>query len=427
VIDLPARAVRALSASGRTGLPPAVVLGVTTNGLSFVRSLARRGVSVVMMDVAEQPGMRSRLGSALAMPDVCERPDAWLSALQRIAESAPVAPVLIATGDEHVLLVAAHRDALAARFRFRMPDKELAEMLCDKRRQWESLRAAGCAVPRSAFVDGDADVVAVAREAIGFPCVVKPCSSHRWLRRRTGVKLRVARDAAALRAAYRDATEGGEPAMLQELVPGPDSALYGVLAAYGADGHALATFTKRKLRQQPVGAGNGSLQVSTRNPELAALAERILRPLRYQGLVSLEFKWDERDRTYKLIEINPRGVSGNQLAVDSGVDLPWIHYRDVLGEPPASSDGYRCDVKYLHLGWHLAALAELRRDGAVSLARELRELRGTSSFALFDPRDPAPFAAYAWGALRRATHGRLRRRGAVTAFGAAALLLPGSS
>ena len=181
---------------------------------------------------------------------------------------------------------------------------------------------------------------------------------------------------------------------MQEFIPGEDSALHGYLAYYGEEGQPLATFTKQKLRQFPLTSGNGSLQISTHNPELAQIAEAMLRSLNYTGMVAIEFKWDSRDQLYKLMEINPRGVSGNQLPIDCGVELPCVAYQDMSGaEPPLSSD-YQVGVKYLHLGWDVQAFLALRRAGKLTTWQWLRSLWGVRSLAIFNWRDPKPFLCY---------------------------------
>ncbi len=388
------------------GLPPAIILGVTTNGLSFVRSLGARGVPVWMLDEPrERPGMSTRFGTAVSMPDICSEPDAWLAKVLDLAERAPSPPVVIATGDEHVLFVSRHRDRLAPHVRFRVPPSDVVEMLCDKRRQYEWLIREGIAMPRTVFLDGGDDVVALTERTIGFPCVLKPSASHRWMRHRTGVKLAIAGDVCALRDAYDGMAPAGGPMVLQEFVPGEDATLHGYLAYCGRAGRPTAALTKRKLRQWPTAAGNGSLQISTRNEEIASTSETILMRLGYEGLVGIEYKWDARAGRYLLIEINPRSVSGNQLAIDCGIDFPLIACRDVLGtgEPPPVT--YRCGIKYLHLGWDVQAAAALRRAGTLTIRDWLWSLRGVRSTAMFSPSDPKPFLAYVWLALRR----RLRR------------------
>lgn len=395
--------------------PPAVILGVTTNGLSFARSLGRRGIPVVMLETpAGHPGMTSRYGIPCPLPDILEQPEAWLAALDEIARQASE-PVLIATGDEHILFVSRYRERLERHFRFRIPAPGLAELLCDKEAQYRRLLELECPLPKTAFVTGSpTDLIELAERTVGFPCLLKPSFSHCWRRRGTGVKLRLAPTADALRAALRDGAAAGEPFVLQEYIPGHDDTLHGYLACYGANGRPLAALTKRKLRQYPPGCGNGSLQVSTQNPEVTALSERILGRLDYQGLVAIEYKWDARDAGYKIMEINPRSVSGNQLAVDAGVDLPFVYYRGVLGLPIPPTPPARPDVRYLHLGWDVQAFLAENRAGRLSLLSWIHSVIGARSFALFDWRDPRPFLSYAWAALRGGRQRHSTRGGQAT-------------
>ncbi len=385
------------------------MLGVTTNGLSFVRSLGRRGIRVWMLDGSPgNPCMRSRCGTPVRLPDIGDHPDAWLSAVMERALRASSPPVLIPTGDEHLLLVSEHREMLAPHLRFRIPPPGLPEILCDKRLQYEALEERGWTIPKTAYPEAPCDIARFAEETVGFPCLLKPYASHRWRRRGTGVKLRAAWSEPELRAAWDEMTAAGVPALLQEVVPGGDDRFHGYLAYYDAAGLPRAAFTKRKLRQHPPRFGNGSFQVSTRDPELADLSDRVLRSLNYQGLVGIEFKRDERDGELRLIEINPRSVSGNQLPIDCGVDFPYVYYRDAIGEPLPRVDGYRSGVRYVHLGWDVQAMLAKRRSGEITAARWLRSLAGVRSNALFSWRDARPALAYAGAAFRRAVRAAAR-------------------
>jgi carbamoylphosphate synthase large subunit len=66
-----------------------------------------------------------------------------------------------------------------------------------------------------------------------------------------------------------------------------------------------------------------------------------LRALGYHGISQVETKRDPRDGRYKLMEINPRLWQWHSLAAACGVDLPYIAYRDLVGEPlpPARMHG----------------------------------------------------------------------------------------
>jgi predicted ATP-grasp superfamily ATP-dependent carboligase len=67
----------------------------------------------------------------------------------------------------------------------------------------------------------------------------------------------------------------------------------------------------------------------------------LLRALDFHGISQVETKRDPRDGRYKLMEVNPRLWQWHSLAAACGVDLPWIAYRDLIGDPlpPARMHG----------------------------------------------------------------------------------------
>ncbi len=52
-----------------------------------------------------------------------------------------------------------------------------------------------------------------------------------------------------------------------------------------------------------------------------------MKSLRWTGVAHVEFKIDPRDRKPKLLEVNPRFWGSLQLAVESGIDFPFLLFR----------------------------------------------------------------------------------------------------
>src|SRR4029079_17795377 len=105
----------------RTHLPaerPAVVLGLLWAGLSFARSLGRRGVPVTGITMHPQEcGARSRYRDEVGRVQADE---AALKAL-RAASRGDAKPVLLPERDDHVELVLRHWDALNELFEMTLP------------------------------------------------------------------------------------------------------------------------------------------------------------------------------------------------------------------------------------------------------------------------------------------------------------------
>jgi predicted ATP-grasp superfamily ATP-dependent carboligase len=174
--------------------------------------------------------------------------------------------------------------------------------------------------------------------------------------------------------------------------------LFGYLAFWDAEGVERAWLTKQKLRQHPPNFGDGSLQITADVPEVAELSRRLLRAFCYRGLVGVEFKHDARDGSYRLMEINPRTVSGNQLAITAGIDFPAIAYEYLsgcrLGIDQAQT--FRPGVKFVNEEWDLKAYLALRKTGRMSVGHWLRSLRGTQARAIGAWDDPFPVVVVLW-------------------------------
>src|SRR5262245_63081259 len=68
----------------RESVAPVIVLGGTCNGLSFARSLGRRGVPVLLLETKPFLGIYTRYANVHLLPDVREDPAVWLQVLQSL-------------------------------------------------------------------------------------------------------------------------------------------------------------------------------------------------------------------------------------------------------------------------------------------------------------------------------------------------------
>jgi len=108
----------------------------------------------------------------------------------------------------------------------------------------------------------------------------------------------------------------------------------------------------------PPGAGDGSFQVTVDASDILELSRRLLRAFGLRGFAGVEFKRHPRDGAFRLIEINARTESGNQLAISAGVDLPWIGYRYLTGEGlPTEPIRPSRQVKYVNEEWDVQSFA----------------------------------------------------------------------
>jgi predicted ATP-grasp superfamily ATP-dependent carboligase len=376
---------------------PAVVLGASVNGLSFVRSLGRRGVPTLLLDSERHIGCHTRFAQSAILPSVDTAPEIWTDQLQHLGERLGRPAVVFATSDAHGVYLASQREQLAPLFRFLVPGAETMERIVNKRLQYETARQVGVPIPRTVFPESIAEARIAAVE-FSYPCILKPYKSHLG-RKRIGAKVVVCQTPDELIGQYAAVAGGEQGFMVQEIVPGDDTALFGYLAFWDERGDERCWLTKQKLRQSSA-FGDGAYQVTVDAPQVAAQARLLLRALGYCGFAGVEFRRDPRDGVFRLMEINPRTVSGNQLAIAAGVDFPWVGYRYLTGGGLECCGPFRRGVYFVNEEWDFRAYLGLRRSGNMTFREWAHALLQSEAHAIGAWDDPGPLIALVGRFLR---------------------------
>ena len=372
------------------------------SALAAIRSLGRRGISLTSLSSGQSPiGGSSRFclesvqSNPLRDPSFGSDLDHLRSAMMRLSPHA----VFPTTDASTLLAYAAQEDGNVTLV---APPRQKYLDASDKARLVAAARAAGVRTPDTDLCSGR-EALRRRLEQGRFPCVVKPARS-RFLGEdgsmiSTSVSIiRDPLDASAVveRAGWVEQI----PALVQEYVPGHGA---GVFALYGPRG-PVAWFAHRRLREKPPSGGVSVLSESVPlDPALQQEAQRLLDHLRWQGLAMVEFRIAP-DGTPYLMEINARLWGSVQLAIDCGVDFPWLAYQVAIGEEVSPVTGYAVGRR---LRWLLGDLDHLWlrwKDPATSLGQKLgASARFAGSFAdlrarneVFRWSDPAP----AWTEFR---------------------------
>ncbi len=382
--------------------------------LAITRSLGRRGVRVVRV----HPGTRElSLASrycwrAEHCPNVHESQPALLRFLLDLQARYPGPRVLIPASDDTAAFLGRHREALSRAFRVVAPGAETMATIIDKRRQYEAARQLGIPIPATYFPHDLAEAQALARTLNRYPYIIKPNVAHRWRlarvrsRMRTpGAKAVVVRDAAELVAEYRAIARFDRDVMVQRVVGGPDTELYGFFGYFDVASRALGYCVRRKVRQLPLGFGYCTLIESCRDDAVVAQSLRLLEGLRFQGIVGVEWKRDPDTGEPLLREVNARATNTTALPPACGVDLPWIAYADAIGERVEPLTQWRCGVKWVWLAEDVWAARSL----GLGPREWLASLRGEKVGAVYAADDPWPALLDAAGFVRTALARRLRR------------------
>ena len=106
-------------------------------------------------------------------------------------------------------------------------------------------------------------------------------------------------------------------------------------------------FAHRRLREKPPSGGVSVLRESIPlDKVLTVPALRLLQKANWHGVAMVEFKEDQSSRVPLLMEVNGRFWGSLQLAIDAGIDFPWLLLQMAEGRHVSVPDNsYRCGVK----------------------------------------------------------------------------------
>ena len=150
-------------------------------------------------------------------------------------------------------------------------------------------------------------------------------------------------------------------------------------------------FTARKVRSAPPDFGSPCVNVSELIPEVVEPGRAILGAMHFDGYACIEFKQDERDGIYRVIDINGRHNLSTMLAVRCGINFPWLHYQHLAeGVAPHAMD-FMAGIYWIDILRDVSYSLPGLRSGRYRLGDLIKPYRRAHVFAILDVCDLAPF------------------------------------
>ncbi len=370
-------------------------------GLAVARTLGRVGVPVYTVTedrFTPQAVSRYMAGHFTLATTGAEPEEQLVGAVRDIAKRLGRRAVVLPTDDEAAILLAEHADELDEWLIQPRITPGLPRLLASKRGVHDLCTRLGVPTPEVAF-PGSRDAVIEFSRGARFPIVAKNVAAWQRLRSPSVSSTTIIRSAAELEeiaAGWPDPPN----VILQEYIPA-EAAEDWVFHGYcGTDAECRVAFTGVKYRSWPTHAGVTTLGRAVRNGRLEEQSRDLCRRLGYRGIVDLDWRYDARDDTYKLVDFNPRtGANFRMFENAAGIDVVRALHLDLTGRTvPAGPavDGHALMVE--HLDVPSRALWRARR----SAERQVPYQKGATELAWFARDDPLPLIAMA---LRLASPG----------------------
>lgn len=377
----------------RADSAPVLVFGDDSSAfLGAVRSLGRRGLEVhgAGSDLSMPAYASSYLAGQHVVPPYRGDGAEWLAAVRSLTERHGFA-LLVPTSDASLVQLSAHaKDLLPAHCA--IPSPRSLSLFADKWSTRKAAQALGIPVAEGMLLDDNCDVDEVVK-ALGLPLIVKA-------RRSYSRGQRVQKSAVAVVSTpeeLRSRMTAGSSMFAEAFIPG----FCRGVSVLAYEGTVLQAFQHCRLRQEHA-TGPSSWRISEQlDARLLAAARKLIAHADYTGIAMFEFRCQEQQDEFSLLEVNPRIWGSIQLAIDAGADyVVALHDLLIEGRMPASLRDFPAGRQKKALLGEWDGLARAWEDAVgprarLVLLRRLATLLGslTSGIGIdsFERDDPEPF------------------------------------
>ena len=329
--------------------------GDERSALAATRALGRRGIPVyVGADSSTSLAACSRYCTrAFQYPSPWKNPQDYVACILDVVKRFRPS-VLLPMTDVAVELIGEHCHEFNGIVSIPIPSASQYRQLSDKYQLTDWATRNGVPVPETLFLP-DGACERVVDRITQWPVVVKPGASlikvnGFWAK----TSVHIARSVDELLHLYRDRWYLRNPSIIQRRIIGDGQGVFGLYSR----GEPQALFAHRRIREKPPSGGVSVLRESIPLPRpMTDYALKILGTVHWQGVAMVEFKVDRETGVPYLMEVNGRFWGSLQLAIDSGVDFPFLTYQlATMGRVESGVGTYRVGVKSR---WFLGDLDQL--------------------------------------------------------------------
>ncbi|MFC1533110.1 hypothetical protein ACFL7M_07085 [Thermodesulfobacteriota bacterium] len=309
-----------------------IILG--SGGIGLIQSLGERQIrSIVIDDGPASERDQSKYCLRLFIPNLWSHPIKGFEYIKKVGHMANdqflFSPILFPTSDYVLEYLLDFYEETKSFSHVVASSKEVLSLTLNKVSFGRWLKKNGFPHPKIYF--SSHKVIIKLEDSLGeidFPCIIKPGHTFK-LEKETSQKLIIAQSREETFDICRMLSQKNLDYIIQEIIPGEISRQFALAGYCSKPGRIDCIVQTNKLRQSYFGAG--TFVASANIPEVERIGVSIIEKLGYQGIFELEFKQDERDNQFKVIELNPRTWSQIKLSTRLGVNIPFYAYENIIG------------------------------------------------------------------------------------------------
>lgn len=369
----------------------AIIAGGDFQALGVLRTLAQKGIPVIVLDNVLCISRYSRFCKKFyRSPDPLESDNYVDFLIQLVKKEGIQGWVIYPNSDLTVYILSRYKKTLENYYRIPTPRWDVIRNVYIKRETYQIAEKNGIPIPK---LYDKYSLGQLLEEDLRYPVVIKPSIRdhfYPWFK----IKAFRVNNKEELIKTYKPVNRiiASDEILVQDFIPGGPKNLYS-FCPFFKNGKAIIGVAGKRTRQHPMEFGHASTYVELVDiPELRSIAEKFLSLIDYYGIAEVEFMRDPRDNQYKLLEVNPRVWGWHTLAIAAGVDLPYFLYQDLLGERiKVTFSNYH--TKWVRLITDIpTAFLEIMK-GNVSMGEYIASMKGKKTDAVLSIKDPLPFLA----------------------------------
>ncbi|KKH48244.1 hypothetical protein [Methanosarcina sp. 1.H.A.2.2] len=259
----------------------------------------------------------------------------------------------------------------------------------DKYIQYSYCEKLGVPYPKTILLQKKDDLENI--KTIQFPVLLKP-NKREDLRRKVfrNLKIENPEDLKKVQKEIENYLDTGIKFLASEIIPGNGDCIYAYVGYRDQKGRTLNEWTGKKLSQYPDNFGVFSAASNEAPEEVLVQGRTLLNGMDIKGIAQPEFKYDFRDKKYKLMEINLRSMMWHRVGNLSGVNLQYSQYLDALGKKVSPQVQVKNkNIHFLYMKHEIKNLI-MQRKYLRTFLKDIVESDETH-FAVFDRKDIKPF------------------------------------
>lgn len=308
------------------------VLIVSTNenlALIVLRCLSALGIRACVMGVSTfHPIRLSRYCDdylRYELRDLLEENDSIIDDINNYCKQKKL-DIIIPTGIDGTLFLSKVREKMTEAKVFPIDDIGTLKILNNKWRFWKLISKNGVPCPKTLLIN---DMCQLKSLNLEFPVIIKQLE----LEGSIGIaKLNSQKELEIYMSNGKEFN--ALPLLIQEYIPGIDMCL-NVLAKNGK----IVAWSAQKYYL------NKNIIEFVKDDNILDIGKKIVSCCNYTGVANIDMRLDDRDKSFKIIECNPRFWYSADMSMLSGVNFPYLGIRIVQGDIPAECTNCR-DIRY---------------------------------------------------------------------------------